>query len=137
MKHWIMAIAAAGAFAACATPEMPLPPEGAALYADNCAICHGPGGRGDGPLAAGLDPAPADLTRIAARGGGAFPRAEVLSQIDGYTRMDSADMPQDMPEFGLLLRGETVPVDVGDGKLTPVPRPLAALMVYLESIQQG
>ena len=39
-------------------------------------------------------------------------------------------------EFGLLLRGETVPVDVGDGQFTPVPRPLAALMVYLESIQR-
>jgi hypothetical protein len=41
-----------------------------------------------------------------------------------------------MPEFGLLLEGDTVPVDVGDGVFTPTPRPLAALLVYLESIQQ-
>ena len=79
------------------------------------------------------DPAPPDLTTIAARNEGAFPRAHVLSVIDGYTRMDPAE---DMPEFGLLLRGPTVPVDVGDGQFTPVPRPLAALMVYLESIQR-
>jgi hypothetical protein len=42
-----------------------------------------------------------------------------------------------MPEFGALLEGDTVPVDVGDGVLTPTPRPLAALLAYLESIQEG
>jgi hypothetical protein len=66
---------------------------------------------------------------------GEFPRAHVLSVIDGY---DRTGLPgKDMPEFGLLLEGDTVPVDVGDGVLTPTPRPLAALMAYLESIQEG
>lgn len=32
------------------------------LYAENCASCHGPGGRGDGPGAAALLPAPSDLS---------------------------------------------------------------------------
>lgn len=32
---------------------------GSALYAANCASCHGPGGEGDGPAAAALDPKPA------------------------------------------------------------------------------
>jgi putative copper resistance protein D len=35
---------------------------GAALYREHCAACHGSGGRGDGPAAAGLHPTPADLT---------------------------------------------------------------------------
>jgi putative copper resistance protein D len=35
---------------------------GAALYREHCAACHGNGGRGDGPGAAGLQPRPADLT---------------------------------------------------------------------------
>jgi putative copper export protein/mono/diheme cytochrome c family protein len=35
---------------------------GAALYAENCALCHGATGRGDGPAAAGLAVHPADLT---------------------------------------------------------------------------
>lgn len=35
---------------------------GARLYAGNCVACHGAGGKGDGPLAAGLPVAPADLT---------------------------------------------------------------------------
>ena len=32
------------------------------IYADNCASCHGPKGRGDGPNASRLDPRPPDLT---------------------------------------------------------------------------
>lgn len=35
---------------------------GQAIYAANCATCHGDGGRGDGPAAVGLEPPPADLT---------------------------------------------------------------------------
>jgi high-affinity iron transporter len=43
---------------------------GATLYATNCATCHGALGRGDGPAAKGLDPAPAnfqDAARMANR----------------------------------------------------------------------
>jgi len=45
----------------------PLPNDAATLargqqtYAQNCAVCHGPAGRGDGPLAQQLQPPPADL----------------------------------------------------------------------------
>jgi putative copper resistance protein D len=35
---------------------------GAVVYGSNCVACHGPGGRGDGPAAAGLPVRPADLT---------------------------------------------------------------------------
>jgi copper resistance protein D len=35
---------------------------GRPLYAENCALCHGAGGVGDGPAAAGLAIRPADLT---------------------------------------------------------------------------
>lgn len=41
---------------------------GAALYETHCAQCHGARGAGDGPLAAPLDPPPADLTDVALRG---------------------------------------------------------------------
>jgi len=35
---------------------------GARLYAENCALCHGAGGQGNGPAAAALTVRPADLT---------------------------------------------------------------------------
>ncbi len=116
---------------ACTQVSMPEAPEGQALFAQNCVQCHGTSAKGDGPWASLYSPRPADLTRLSE--GGAFPKARVLSVIDGY---DRTGLPgKDMPEFGLLLEGDTVPVDVGDGVLTPTPRPLAALLVYLESIQ--
>jgi mono/diheme cytochrome c family protein len=34
---------------------------GQELYQQNCTMCHGLGGRGDGPLARTLNPRPADL----------------------------------------------------------------------------
>ncbi len=117
---------------ACAPVSMPEPSEGERLFSENCVQCHGTSGKGNGPWAGSFNPPPADLTQLTE--GGVFPRARVLSIIDGY---DRTDLPgHQMPEFGLLLIGDTVPVDVGDGVLTPTPRPLAALLEYLESIQQ-
>lgn len=114
---------------ACAPDIMPQPDEGADIFARNCAACHGARAEG-GEILQGNAVAP-DLTRIAARNGGTFPEAEVLSKIDGYGRGSAKDV---MPEFGALLEGELVPVDI-NGTLTPTPRPLAALLAYLESIQ--
>lgn len=122
-----------GLIVACATVDMPEPVEGQLLFEQNCAVCHGAAGRGDGLIARQLDPTPPDLTRIAFHERDVFPRTRVLSVIDGYTRRTP---DEEMPEFGLLLEGETVPVVLEDGKMSPVPRPLAALVVYLESIQR-
>lgn len=125
-------LALGGVVLACAPVSMPEAPEGQRLFADNCVQCHGSLGKGDGPWAADMSPAPTDLTQLSTDG--TFPRARVLSVIDGY---DRTGLPgKEMPEFGLLLEGDTVPVDVGDGVLTPTPRPLAALLAYLESIQE-
>jgi mono/diheme cytochrome c family protein len=38
---------------------------GKALFAQNCVACHGATGRGDGVASKGLNPPPADLTRLA------------------------------------------------------------------------
>jgi mono/diheme cytochrome c family protein len=38
------------------------PAKGKDLYTKHCGGCHGPGGKGDGPAAAALNPKPADLT---------------------------------------------------------------------------
>jgi high-affinity iron transporter len=45
-----------------AEPPAPADPaRGAALFAAECASCHGPQGRGDGPAGQALDPRPADF----------------------------------------------------------------------------
>ena len=58
---------------------------GSELYRVFCASCHGPQAHGDGPVAATLKPAVPDLTRIAARNGGAFPAERVRAIIDGQS----------------------------------------------------
>ena len=117
---------------ACTMPEMPEAPEGAALFADHCAACHGPNATGAGQESLGLGKVSPDLTRLAASRDGVFPTAEVLSTIDGYAQGTHVDRA--MPEFGAELGGDLIPLDV-DGVLTPTPRALVALLRYLESVQ--
>lgn len=114
---------------------MPEAQDGKALYAQNCAACHGPSGAGDGPMARAMARPPQNLTLISLRNGDVFPRAKVMSIVDGYTRSE-IDLPG-MPEFGDLLEGELIPFDSGDGRMTPTPRKLVSLVAYLESIQQS
>jgi len=40
--------------------------ETATLFTELCSICHGVGGKGDGPSAQGLEPKPADFTNCRA-----------------------------------------------------------------------
>lgn len=51
-------------FALIAAPGPASPALGAAreTFIELCSICHGTGGKGDGPSAAGLNPRPADFT---------------------------------------------------------------------------
>ena len=67
MKHLTIAIAAllllALPGAGLAKKSKSKAPSGEKLFAENCAYCHGNGGRGDGPNAERLDPKPADLTK--------------------------------------------------------------------------
>ena len=114
---------------------MPPAVTGRADFKAFCAGCHGAEGRGDGPLAGDLPVRPADLTGIAARTGGVFPRVAVMSTIDGYTRRDQHGSV--MPEMGPLIEeGDLVLVDTGGGVMTPTPARLVALADYLEAIQE-
>ena len=127
------ALAGAMALAAGCTPQQPEEVSGRALYAENCAVCHGTGGRGDGPAAGGMSPPPTDLTLLSRTNNGTFPLVAVMSYVDGYTREDRAE---GMPAFGALLEGRTMMVETGDGVLTPTPEPLVELAEYLRSFQR-
>jgi mono/diheme cytochrome c family protein len=127
------ALAAVLALAACVPAE---PPEvsGRAVFQADCAACHGADARGAGPLAGGLAVRPPDLTRIAARSGGAFDRVAVMTQIDGYFR--DVDPAHPMPEFGAALDGPMMPVETAPGVFTPTPAGLVALADWLEGVQR-
>lgn len=101
-------------------------PSGARLFAQNCAGCHGADAMG-----AGTAP---DLTGIALGNGGMFPRAEVLSTIDGFHRTPA--LGSEMPQWGLIFGDATSRVDVGDGVETPVSAELLAVMEHLERVQR-
>lgn len=130
MRPWFFLAAGLTLTAACAGAPTP---GGRQLFTDNCAACHGANARGDGPLAEGLEIAPPDLRQITARNDGVFPRVQVLSTIDGYTRTIRHETA--MPEFGVLLDGPIVLYETAPGVMTPTPQPLVALTTYLEAIQ--
>ena len=107
-------------------------PSAAKVFAQNCASCHGTRGRGDGPEAARLPRAPADLTQISARHGGAFPTGEVMAAIHGYRGQEIHAL---MPEFGSVLESPTVLWVDAAGQEVPTPEALLALAKYLEDMQ--
>jgi hypothetical protein len=68
-------------------------------YQANCAACHGPGGKGDGPQADMLATKPADLTMLAKKNGGEFPASRVYEIIDGRLEV-AAHGSREMPVWG-------------------------------------
>lgn len=72
---------------------------GGEVFRTYCATCHGPSGRGDGPLATSMRRRPADLTEIAKRNGGEYPSEIVYHAIDGKTPVRGHGGP-DMPVWG-------------------------------------
>lgn len=108
-------------------------PDGAALYSEYCAACHGPTGKGDGPAALALTARPADLTQLAARSGGRFPQVAVMGKVYGYADGKGGGGGV-MPEFGPLLDGPTVLVETAPGIATPTPERLVALAEHVERL---
>lgn len=99
------------------------------LFMFYCATCHGRDARGRGPVAAALKIPPADLTLIARRHDGAFPRGRVEQFITiGDSAVDSAHGTKEMPVWGPIFGGR----DPADAM---VKIRIANLVSYIESIQ--
>lgn len=109
------------------------PQDGRSAYMENCASCHAADATGNGPDARALGVIAPDLTGLATRNGGTFPRDQVMSIIDGLSR--DPHFSAAMPEFGAGDLGDTVVVEQ-DGLGTPVPLTLLLLTDYLEDIQK-
>ena len=93
-----------------------------------CASCHGADGRGGGPVASALRTRPPDLTTLARREGGAFPRERVATFIEGTERLSLTHGNGDMPVWGRVLRG----LESSDARIRVR---LANLVAYVESLQ--
>jgi mono/diheme cytochrome c family protein len=93
-----------------------------------CASCHGSDGRGGGPVAAALKARPSDLTTLARRNGGAFPRERGASFVEGTERLSPTHGSGDMPVWGRTLRG----LESSDARIKVR---LANLVAYVESLQ--
>ena len=107
---------------------------GAQLYADHCAVCHGAGLRGDGPMAEILVTVPPDLTLIAARYDGVFPRAGIAWTIDG--RDPILGHGGDMPLFGFLYSDMSEILTSPGGQTTLTSPEVVDIVTFLEAEQE-
>lgn len=99
------------------------------LFRTYCAACHGESAKGNGPLADSMRKRPADLTEIAKRNKGAFPKDLVYRMIDGREPVKGhggADMPVWGDVFSRAAEG---------GDPAVVQRRIEALVAYLQGIQ--
>jgi mono/diheme cytochrome c family protein len=76
------------------------------LFEFYCASCHGRDGKGGGPVASALKTPPSDLTTLAHRNGGAYPRERVETFVTlGGAPPTRAHGSPDMPVWGPIFGG--------------------------------
>jgi mono/diheme cytochrome c family protein len=145
-RHVALAVAALALPAAAlaqSAPAAPPPPSGLEMgryeYESNCATCHGIEGRGDGPMRPFLAREPADLTAIARRNGGTFPKTRIADMIDGRGIVaPGSHGTREMPVWGRVYREQSEIQTRG----TPFPPEwsvrgrITALVDYLQSLQR-
>ncbi len=115
------------------TPERqpPMRPvDGATIFRNNCAACHGLEGRGNGPVSKALKRDVPDLTTLSQRNGGAFPAIHVRTTIMfGVDDLLPAHGSKTMPIWGPIFHEIEFDQDLGNVRLENITQ-------YLESIQR-
>jgi len=106
-------------------------------YDANCAVCHGPKGKGDGPYAGMGEKRVSDLTVLAKNNGGVFPMARVYDVIDGEQEV-KAHGPREMPIWGVdyKIKAAEYYIDVPYDAESYVRARILALAEYLYRLQQ-
>jgi mono/diheme cytochrome c family protein len=99
------------------------------LYLAHCAACHGPEGKGNGPVGATLKSKPADLTILAKNNGGKFPTERIQKFISGDDPSLSSHGSREMPVWGPIFHQVEEDQDFGNVRLQN-------LIKYLQTIQK-
>lgn len=103
---------------------------GSGVYDTYCAVCHGPSGQGDGPLSGSLRVRPSDLTLLARKNNGTFPKDRVTRTVDGRNPVKGHG-GADMPVWGDAFK------QARDGySEAKVKEKIEAVVEYLESLQR-
>jgi mono/diheme cytochrome c family protein len=100
---------------------------GADLFREYCAVCHGNDAKGSGPAADALKKRPADLTQLARKNGGNFPDLHVMNFIKGQDVV-AAHGTRDMPVWGTIFSQMSTNQDL-------VQVRVYGLLKYIEELQ--
>jgi mono/diheme cytochrome c family protein len=104
----------------------------------SCASCHGPDGKGNGPVSGQLKVPPSDLTVLAKKNNGVFPVSRVYEIIDGRQEV-MAHGTRDMPIWGFQYALEQPFQGYPAASLDPeaiVRARILAIIDYLSRLQQ-
>jgi mono/diheme cytochrome c family protein len=106
------------------------PVDGATIFRNNCAACHGLEGRGDGPVSKVLKRKVPDLTGLSERNGGIFPAVHVRTTVMfGADNLLPTHGSKTMPIWGPIFHEIEFDQDLGNVRLENITK-------YLESIQR-
>jgi mono/diheme cytochrome c family protein len=103
---------------------------GSTVYRTYCAVCHGSAGKGDGPLADSLRVKVPDITLLARKNKGTFPKDQVLRIVDGRKPVKGHG-GTDMPVWGDAFR------QAQDGySEAAVKAKIEAVVGHIETLQE-
>jgi mono/diheme cytochrome c family protein len=133
MKQWIASVIAM------LSTSAPLPAQelsyGEIEYLNSCAVCHGPEGKGDGPLVEELMKTPTNLTELTQQNRGEFPYWRVYSMIDGrYVVPGHGD--REMPVWGQQFLDGDAPIYGPIGGPAVTTERIHQLTEYVRSLQR-
>lgn len=131
MKKFLLAAAAVAFAGGCFAEDAE---EGAALYLEYCATCHGIDVDGNGPMAGVLTIKPDDLRLLTSGNDGVFPLVRVIKRIDGRDPLVSHGSP--MPVYGDFFEGLDVAMKTHTGQPIMTSKPVSNLLAFLKAVQK-
>jgi mono/diheme cytochrome c family protein len=138
----LVAVALSGSVRAQDNTDLTLTPGGKVVsggeeYRKFCVQCHGPAGKGDGPVASQLKTPPGDLTLLSKNNNGKFPYKQVFDSISGRNLIKSHGT-REMPIYSLVFANP--PQHGGGGSVRrsqyQVDLEIKRITDYIKSIQQ-